>query len=144
MLTFRVLTYPGYNKSGSGRHATELVMAVVGPAGAITWRMTTGVTPKHEYGERPSTVDSNATKLYGVLFDAPSDMGVSAHSEMTIDNCSEDHPITEGCEFLSGRACVCDYYTGLKGSELFPAFACEGFTGVERILTEIYEDHYGS
>lgn len=142
-LTFRTLTYPGYNLPGQGRHATELVMAVVGPAGAIAWRMTTGVTPKHPYGERPSTIDHNLTQLYNALFDPPGDMGVSAHSEMTIDNCAGDeYPVTENCDFLDGRACVCTYQTGLKGSELFPAFACEGFAGVEKILTTIYKEHY--
>lgn len=141
-LTFRTLTYPGYNLPGQGRHATELVMAVVGPAGAIAWRMTTGVIPKTDTAYN-STVDHNLTDLYKVLFYPPNDMGVSAHSEMTVENCSDpDAIITNGCDFLDGRACVCTYQTGLKGSKLFPAFACEGFAGVEKILTTIYKEHY--
>lgn len=139
-LTFNVSTFKGYNNATSGRHPTELVMAVVGPAGAIVWRMATGVTPK---GERnTSTSEHTLTKLYNALFDPPYDMGVSAHSEMTVDNCDGEFPITDNCEYLSGRACVCTYSTGLRGSSLFPAFACEGFAGVERILTLIYEEHY--
>lgn len=70
-------------------------------------------------------------------------MGLSAHSEMTIENCSGDSVITDDCDFLEGRACVCTYWTGSKDKELMMAFACEGYAGVERILTETYKEHYG-
>lgn len=69
-------------------------------------------------------------------------MGVSAHSEMTLENCTGEHIITDGCDYLEGRACVCTYWTGSRDKELFTAFACEGFAGVERILTTIYKEHY--
>ncbi len=70
-------------------------------------------------------------------------MGLYTHSEMTIENCAgSEYPITEDCEFLSGRACVCTYWTSMKDKELMLAFAREGFAGVERILTQTYKEHY--
>lgn len=70
-------------------------------------------------------------------------MGVSAHSEMTQENCADlNNVITDGCDYLSGRACVCTFWTGSKDKELMTAFACEGFAGVEKILTTIYKEQY--
>lgn len=72
-------------------------------------------------------------------------MGISAHSEMTIENCAGgEFPVTDNCDYLSGRACVCTYWTGMKDKELMTAFACEGFAGVERILTQTYKEHYNA
>lgn len=70
-------------------------------------------------------------------------MGLSAHSEMTPENCAGgEYPVTDNCDYLEGRACVCTYWTGMKDKELMMAFACEGFAGVEKILTTIYKEHY--
>lgn len=140
-MKFSVSTFKGYNEPGNGRHATELVMAVVGEHGAIVWRMTTGVTPYS-----PVTgYNSGYELLYDVCLDRPGCVGLSAHSEMTMENTSEpDNVITENCEYLSGRACVCTMFTGMKGKELFKAFACEGFQGVEAILTREYKEHYNA
>ena len=133
-LKFDIRTMSGYNTKEHGQHPTEITMGVVGTSGAIVWRFSTGVTPSGPYG-RPEL-------LTGANLREPSAMGLSAHSEMTLANCAEDNPITDGCEYLEGRACVCTYWTGMKDKELMMAFACEGFAGVEKILTTIYKEHY--
>lgn len=140
MPEFRILTYPGYNIAGQGQHSVELVMALIGSEGAMVWRLALGIAPEGRY---PSSSD-HSRLLYGVNFHTPTDMGLSAHTELTEKTMhEEDNTITSSCEFLEGRACVCDYSTGLAGKELLPAFACEGFAGVQKILETKYREHYG-
>lgn len=134
-LKFDTRTMSGYNTKDHGQHPTEIAMSVTGPSGAMVWRYSTGVTPLGHYGD--------PELLYGVNLRPPSSMGLSAHSEMTIENCAgNEFAIAEDCEFLSGRACVCTYWTGMKDKELMMAFACEGYAGVEKILTQTYKEHY--
>lgn len=140
MAEFRVTTYPGWNEPLKGQHSVELVMALYGTEGAMVWRLALGISPRGTYPSR----DGNLSLLYGVNFGGITDMGLAAHSELTEKTAlDDDATMSDVCEFLDGRACVCDYQTGLAGKDLFPAFACEGFKGVERILTERYVEHYG-
>ena len=135
VLKFDIRTMSGYNTKEHGQHPTEITMSVVGTSGAIVWRYSTGVTPSGPYG-RPEI-------LTGTNLREPSALGVSAHSEMTQENCADlNNVITDNCEYLEGRACVCTYWTGGRDKELMTAFACEGFAGVEKILTTVYKEHY--
>lgn len=140
MSEFRITTYNGWNEQGKGQHSVELVMALIGSEGAMVWRLALGITPGGPY----PTQDHNLSGLYKVNFGSVCDMGLTAHSELTERTALDDDGVmSEHCEHLDGRACVCDYQTGLQGAVLFPAFACEGFDGVKRILTEKYVEHYG-
>lgn len=141
-LKFETRTYPGYNTKQNGRHPTELVMAVIGDRGAMVWRMATGVTP---IGYHTSSFDrSHSYTLYHFEGSEPSDMGLCAHSELNERTMRDtESSVTASCEWFEGRACVCDFYTGLAGEELFPAFAAEGFDGVKRVLTRYYREYYG-
>ncbi|QWY83497.1 hypothetical protein [Rhizobium phage RHph_X2_28B] len=140
---FRVRTYNGYNKEKYGQHPTELVFSVTGSEGAMVWRLSTGITPKTGPYTSGGSKERNLEALYNVNINGPTDMGLCAHSELNERTVHDDSPISESCEFLEGRACVCDYQTGLAGKELFPAFACEGFDGVKKILEQKYREHYG-
>lgn len=138
MAKLDVRTYPGWNTK-EGRHSVELVMAIIGESGAMVWRLAIGLTPIGHYSPR----DSNVAFLYNVDPSGFCDMGIAAHSELTIENSSDsDNHITDNCEFLSGRACCCDYSTAIT-DKLAGVFACEGFVGVERELTKRYINHYG-
>jgi hypothetical protein len=138
MSKFNVTTLPGYNIAGRGQHSVELVMSLTGSKGVFVWRLALGIGP---IGPYPShNPDYNI--MYGVNINPPCDMGLSAHSELSIENASEeDYRIHDSCEYLEGRACCCDYSQALTG--LMPVFACEGFSGVERVLRERYAEHYG-
>lgn len=138
-MRFDIRTYKGYNVKEHGQHSTELVLSVTGEEGAMVWRLSTGLGPT---GPWPSP-DTSGPLLYGVNLSPPMGMGVAAHSELTPHNASEEsYKISDSCEFLNGRACVCDYSKGLD-EDLMKAFACDGFEGAERRLTELYIDHYG-
>ena len=139
MTEFRILTYPGYNVAGNGQHGTELVMAVVGSRGALVWRLNTGIRPVGPY---PSH-NLDSVLLEGVNFSSPMSMGIAAHSELDTTTASEaDYKIHDNCEFLGGRACVCDYQE-YSTKEPMIAFACEGFDGVRKVLERKYLEHYG-
>lgn len=142
MTEFRTLTYPGWNKPGIGQHSVELCFALIGEQGAIVWRLALGIAPIGVYPTRGGS--HNITALYNINTSEPCDMGLSAHSELNERTMHDDSLTgTDSCEFLQGRACVCDMYTGLAGAELMPAFACEGFDGVRKILERKYLEHYG-
>lgn len=139
-MKFDIRTYNGWN-SKDGRHSVELVMAVIGTEGAMVWRLALGITP---LGHFNYTTEPNITSLYNVYTSSPHDMGLAAHSELNERTMHDSESfVTDSCEFLEGRACVCDYHTGLAGSRLLPAFACEGFDGVRKVLEEEYTKHYG-
>lgn len=135
---FKITSTPGYNKT-HGQHPTELVFLLSGPHGVIQWRFSTGLSP---LGNWPSA-DTYGPLCMDCNLSPPQGMGVASHSELTEANAhEEDYNITEGCEYLEGRTCVCDYSRAID-SDLTSAFACEGIPGVERILTKIYTEHYG-
>jgi len=140
-MKFETRTYNGWNDK-DGRHPVELVMAVIGIEGAMVWRLALGIYPT---GPRYThTSEHNITSIYKVLVGPPTDMGLTAHSELNGRTKHDtESPTNDSCEFLEGRACVCDYYTGLAGSRLLPAFACEGFDGVRKVLETEYAKHYG-
>lgn len=139
MAEFRTGTYPGYNKPGKGQHGTEIYFALIGSEGAIVWRLNTGIAPIGPYRSQ----DEDANLLYGVNQSYPLSRGIAAHSELTSRTATaEDHMITDKCEFLSGRACVCDYQE-YSTKEPMMAFACEGFDGVRKVLEKKYREHYG-
>lgn len=139
MAEFRIGTYPGYNEPGKGQHSTEIYCALIGSEGAIVWRLSTGIAPIGPYRSQ----DEDANLLEGVNKSYPNSMGIAAHSELTSRTAAaEDHMITDKCEFLSGRACVCDYQEFIT-KEPTRAFACEGFDGVRKVLEKKYLEHYG-
>jgi len=93
-------------------------------------------------GPWPS-MDPDSNMLAGVNIARPMGMGFVAHSELNERTAhEEDYTMNDSCEFLEGRPCVCDYQYSLD-NQFTQAFACEGFSGVERILTEHYVRHYG-
>lgn len=137
MKTFKVETFKGYNGPNTGQHPTELVFILRGDAGAVVWRMGTGVAPTSEYYKR------NYEPLYGVNIFTPTGYGLYAHSELTIENSSgEDYTLSESCSFLDGRACACTMQTGMRDKEFFQAFACEGFAGIQKLLETVYTEEY--
>lgn len=136
-MEFKVITFNGYNgpRDQMGQCSVELVFSVRGEAGAIVWRLATGITPK---GPTPNGYDF----LYDVNLGRPSDMGLSFHAELTPETALDiEASLCEKCDYLEGRACVSTYLTGLAGKELFPAFACEGFDGVRKILEKKYGEY---
>jgi hypothetical protein len=136
-MTFTVTTFPGWN-TPNGQHSVELVMALKGAKGAMVWRLALGISP---IGYWPS-VDTSGPSLYRVNLSSPYDMGLTAHSELSLDNASEeDYKISETCEYLEGRACCCDYQQFITG--LMSILAAEGFAGIERELRKRYAEHYG-
>lgn len=139
MAEFRTGTYPGYNKPDNGQHGTEIYFALIGSEGAMVWRLNTGIAPIGQYRSQ----DEHAPLLEGVNKSYPRSTGIAAHSELTSRTATaEDYMITDKCEFLSGRACVCDYQTFIS-KEPMMAFACEGFDGVRKVLEKKYLEHYG-
>lgn len=138
-MKFSVTTYPGYNQPGNGQHPTELIMAVTGKEGACVWRLATGLSPVGSY---PSQ-NPDGPLLYGANVSPPHGMGFCAHSELNERTMHDNESSTSGsCDFLEGRACVCEYSYALD-KHFSTAFACEGFTGVERLLREEYTKLYG-
>jgi hypothetical protein len=138
-MKFAVTTYPGWNEAGKGQHSTELVCSVTGTEGAMVWRLSTGMIPAGPY---PSN-DKYSNLLEKVNKTFPSSMGLAAHSELSMKNAStSNYSITDSCEFLEGRACVCDLSRNLT-SDFTQAFACEGFEGVRKLLETEYIAHYG-
>lgn len=134
----KITSFNGYNDE-SGQHPTELCFAVSGRRGAVVWRLNTGLAPA---GHWPSRF-ADGLLLYKCNVSYPSTMGVTAHSELDENTVhAENYDMSEECEFLDGRACVCTYSRHLT-SDFTSTFACEGIPGVERLLTEIYTEHYG-
>lgn len=132
-MTFAVTAFPGWN-GPNGQHCTELVFSWTGPKGAVVWRMTTGISPAGQWG--------TADILTGTNLREPSGMGFSFHEELTQENASaENYELNDKCEFLDGRACVCRYSTGMLDKQFFTAFACDGFDGVEQILSTKYHEY---
>lgn len=140
-MRFEILSTPGYNtpRDAHGQHPTELLFCLHGEAGSLVWRLSTGIGPT---GPCPS-IDDSGPLCYGVNLSTPSGRSLTAHSELTERNAdAEDYLIHDSCEYRGGRACVCDYSTGLT-KKLIQAFACEGIPGVERELRSTYIEHYG-
>lgn len=139
MADFRVTSTPGYNTEKFGQHGTKLNFILRGEQGAIVAHINTGIAP---LGHWPSRENYGPTCEDVNLSDARS-MGIFAHSELNERTASDtESPMVEKCDWLEGRACVCDgqWYSQ---TGVMKAFACEGFDGVKRVLEELYEHHYG-
>lgn len=136
---FFITSTPGYNIKKIGQHGTRLNFTLRGEQGAIVAHINTGVAP---LGYWPSKEDYGPVRE-GVNLSHAITMGVFAHSELNERTASDtESPMVEKCDWLEGRACVCDgqWYTQ---TDVMKAFACEGFDGVKRVLEALYEQHYG-
>jgi len=139
MADFLVTSTPGYNTEKNGRHGTELNFILRGDQGAIVAHINTGITPLGHW----SSMESYGPACEGVNLSNPSSMGIFAHSELNERTASDtESPMNEKCDWLEGRACVCDGQWYAQ-TGVMKAFACEGFDGVKRVLEEFYEQHYG-
>jgi hypothetical protein len=139
MADFRVTSTPGYNTEKHGQHGAELNFTLRGKQGAIVAHIHTGISP---LGSWPSR-ESYGPTCEGVNLSHANSMGIFAHSELNERTASDtESPMVEKCDWLEGRACVCDgqWYSQ---TDTMKAFACEGFDGVKRVLEGLYEHHYG-
>jgi hypothetical protein len=140
MTEFRITSQKGWNTEKNGQHSTEIHFALLGEHGAMVWQLSTGIAPE---GKWPSS-NRDGPLLHGVNLGSPMGMGLFAHAELNEKTATEtEYSINDSCEYLDGRACVCNYARYVD-KDLMQAFACEGFDGVRAVLEKEYKEHYGA
>lgn len=144
--TFHVFTRSGYDARAGGekpephvdfgRSGVDLTFAVVGPKGAVDWRLLTDWMPRGPALEDRRNIGLGPT---------PGPVGQHRYATDVSDEEKADDWTPEAADcLLLGESCISENVSFTLGEEVYDELVKDGFSGVHRWLREMYRQQFGA